>query len=343
MIHQNNLMINRRCSIFLLTVLMSMVGAKSFANDIEVANADGVIIYYNIINNYELEVTFKGLFSTSYPEYSGNIVIPESVNYQSMPYKVTTIGNEAFYENNSLLSVTIPSSVKTIGAKAFGQCQNLTSLTLPNSVTSIGDLAFTGSGLREPLYNSSNFAYLPKSYEGAYDIPEGITSIAPHAFYVCKALTSITIPNSVTNIGKYAFYGCEIMTSLTIGTGLTTVGKYAFQNAGIKHIDIDCKEIGDWFDQAPEIKDVTIGEHVQKIGKDAFYGRKKLTSVKIGSNVDSIGDNAFYGCKGLTSIDFPEKLTVIGGYAFYGCSGLTSITIPNSVSYCGWGAFQNCI
>ena len=31
---------------FLLTVVMSMVGAKVSAHDIEVANADGVTIYY---------------------------------------------------------------------------------------------------------------------------------------------------------------------------------------------------------------------------------------------------------------------------------------------------------
>ncbi len=36
---------------FLLTMLMSMIGIQAFAHDIEVANADGVTIYYNYINN----------------------------------------------------------------------------------------------------------------------------------------------------------------------------------------------------------------------------------------------------------------------------------------------------
>ena len=46
----------------LLTVLMSMTGAKAFAHNIEVKNADGVTIYYNYINssNTELEVTYRG-------------------------------------------------------------------------------------------------------------------------------------------------------------------------------------------------------------------------------------------------------------------------------------------
>ena len=50
---------------FLLTILMSMVGAKTFAHDIEVKNADGKIIYYNYTNdNTELEVTYRGSWIT---------------------------------------------------------------------------------------------------------------------------------------------------------------------------------------------------------------------------------------------------------------------------------------
>lgn len=49
----------------LLTMLMSIDGTKAFAQDLEVANADGVTIYYNWINdNKELAVTYLG--SSSY-------------------------------------------------------------------------------------------------------------------------------------------------------------------------------------------------------------------------------------------------------------------------------------
>ena len=59
---------------FLLIVLMSMFGAKSFAYDIAVSNADGKTIYYKWINGYrELAV------SSSLPdnEYTGDVTIPE--------------------------------------------------------------------------------------------------------------------------------------------------------------------------------------------------------------------------------------------------------------------------
>ena len=46
-------------STILLTMLLCMSGAKAYAYDIAVDNADGVTIYYNIINDdKELEVTY---------------------------------------------------------------------------------------------------------------------------------------------------------------------------------------------------------------------------------------------------------------------------------------------
>ena len=51
-----------------------------------------------------------------------------------------------------------------------------------------------------------------------------------------------------------------------------------------------------------------------------------------GNNVKRIGLDAFYGCKGLTSIDFPEGLLSIGQSAFSSCSGLTKINFPESLT-----------
>ena len=109
---------------FLLTVLMSMVGAKSFAHDIEVKNADGITIYYNYINDgTELAVTFRGSSYDSYTnEYEGNVVIPEEVTYMNRTRKVTSIGYSAFRGCSSLTSVTIPNSVTSFGGSAFQNC-----------------------------------------------------------------------------------------------------------------------------------------------------------------------------------------------------------------------------
>ena len=82
----------------LLTMLMSMTGAKAFAHDIEAKNADNVTIYYVWINNNtELSVNYRGSSYSSYSnEYTGNVVIPKSVTYNGNTYPVTFIGSSAF-------------------------------------------------------------------------------------------------------------------------------------------------------------------------------------------------------------------------------------------------------
>ena len=130
----------------LLMLLMSMVGTKALAHDIEVQNADGVTFYYNYINDgTELEVTLRGSKSDSYSnEYQGNVAIPEEVTYMNRTRKVTSIGSWAFEDCSGLTSVTIPNSVTSIGKYAFANCSGLTSVTIGSGVTSIGYRAFDG-------------------------------------------------------------------------------------------------------------------------------------------------------------------------------------------------------
>ena len=180
---------------FFLTVLMSMVGEKAYAYDISIANEDGVVIYYNLINNeQELEVTYKAKYdysgTTNYSGYTdvSTIIIPEEVSYMDTNKKVTSIGEHAF-SKSSLTSVSIPNTVTTIKEAAFANCNGLSSITIPNSVTTIGE----------------------------------------SAFYYCYGLTSVTIGNSVTSIERTAFCGCKYMTSLTLGNSVTSIGPRAFQ------------------------------------------------------------------------------------------------------------------
>ena len=94
--------------------------------------------------NYELNTDAKQatVIAKSWVKYSGEVVIPESVEHKGAAYSVTSIGERAFIFCSGLTSVTIPNSVTSIGEGAFYGCSGLTSVTIPNSVTSIGDDAF---------------------------------------------------------------------------------------------------------------------------------------------------------------------------------------------------------
>ena len=232
----------------LFTILAMLVSVSAFSHDIEVANADGVTIYYKYINNgTELSVTYRGSSSGSYSnEYQGNVVIPASVSYAEKNYPVTSIGGSAFAYCSGLTSVTIPNSVTSIGSWAFFGCDGLTSVTIGNSVTSIGRSAFYGcTGLtsvtipnsvtsigNEAFLNTAWYNNLPDGliyigkvaykYKGAMPdntaivLKEGTTAITGFAFWGCSGLTSVTIPNSVTSIGNEAFEGADIPTVISL-------------------------------------------------------------------------------------------------------------------------------
>ena len=86
--------------VVLTIIAMLFATSNLFAHDIEVVNDDGKTIYYSWINNKtELAVSYQGIHQVDcHNEYSGNIVIPKSVDYEGNNYNVTSISDYAFYD-----------------------------------------------------------------------------------------------------------------------------------------------------------------------------------------------------------------------------------------------------
>lgn len=159
-------------SLLAIVCLLCSIGIQ--AHDFEVGG-----IYYNYLQGLKKEVVvmYAGNSSTSVSdEYTGEVVIPETVTYMGTTYSVKGIGGDAFYYCSKLTSVTIPNSVTYINLYAFCGCTGLTEITIPNSVIQIYQGAFSG----------------------------------------CTGLKSITIGNGVTEIGSFAFTDCEGVTEIHI-------------------------------------------------------------------------------------------------------------------------------
>ena len=208
----------------------------------------------NIFYNLD-ERTKTAEVTNSADKYSGDISIPEKIILKETEYTVTRIGKEAFKDCTSLtniilpnsitkideaafsgctslLNVTIPSSVTVLGYNAFQNCTALTECLLPNSVTQIGNYPFYGCiSLTTPVYNNKFFAYLPTTYEGEYNIPEGIETIVGGAFRLCTSLTSVKLPKSLSYIGNQSFRQCSALTTVTIMSNvIDNIGTLAFNN-----------------------------------------------------------------------------------------------------------------
>ena len=292
-----------------------------YAINIKTTEESG-IYYLGDNNEYVMYQDLEGNhYLVSYNGTGGDITLPTLTGNQSY-----SINRYAFYDNDTITSVTLPSSVTSIGYFAFENCYklveviNLSSIEIIAGVTSNGYVGYYAKDIKTEddtsgIYNVGDYLmyedlggnhYLMRYLGSGGDITlptltgNQSYSINQYAFYNNDTITSVAIPNSVVSIGSYAFYDCGSLTSITIPSGVTSIGDSAFYDCG------------------------------------------SLTSITIPESVTSIGSSAFRDCSSLTSITIPERVTSIGSSAFYGCSSLTSITIPSSVTNIGNSAFNYC-
>ncbi|HBN06044.1 MAG TPA: hypothetical protein DD434_09720 [Bacteroidales bacterium] len=346
-------------TLLILVALIFAVSLNSHAEDFSAVN-DGDTIYYKITSSVApltVAVSFKGNeFYTYQNEYTGSVTIPDSVLYNGNYYKVTSIGDSAFYNCSGLTYITIPNSVTEIDGSAFKNCSGLTSVTIPKFVSSIGNNAFNScNNLSTVYFNAINCNYMGNTTDPVFAycdnlstvlIGDSVIIIPDAAFYRCSGLTSITIPSSLISIGKSAFYRCSSLTSITIPNSVTSIDNNAFQYcSGLTSFTIpDSITLIDTlvFNYCSGLTSITIPNSVTSICQAAFHGCTGLTSVTIPNSVNSIGSSAFTSCRGLDSIIIPNSVTSIGSFAFSYCNGLTTITIPNSINTIANNTFNNC-
>ena len=157
---------------------------------------------------------------------------------------ITSIGNDAFSDCESLVSAELAEGITSIGDGAFTGCYDLEKINIPNSVTSIGYDAFDScwtlpslelpSGLSKLESSAVSFTAIKEltvphgvkvvdSYLVAYNdnlttvtLEEGVEEIWHRAFWGCEKLNNITIPRSVKKIEGEAFLECTSLKSVTI-------------------------------------------------------------------------------------------------------------------------------
>ncbi len=143
---------------------------------------------------------------------------------------------------------TVPDSVIEIHTRAFLEVVNLERVTLHDGVADVGTvLAFCGCTALEaiivsethPVYSSRDGVLFSKDqarlicYPSGrpaehYDIPQGVTSIAPDAFTGGSSLKSVSIPEGVTVLENNTFFASESIEQVRIPESLTKIEENAF-------------------------------------------------------------------------------------------------------------------
>ena len=314
---------------------------------------DGGDLFYDDTVNF---VIVDGVL-TKYNGWQTHVVIPD---------EVTAIGDSAFKNNTTMMSIEIPEGVTSIGASAFYGCTSLLCVNIPDSVESIGDSAFYGCTSLASVYlpknekftviNSSTFSGC--SVLKGIGIPDSVTKINSEAFYQCGKLGSINIPDSVTYVANRAFYNCIGAKSLKLSNNLIGLGYSVFYNCdGLeavtipKSLDYCDRELYSVFvtifnpgpfGACDNLKNVTFEDGTKEIATYLFADCSGIEEVVIPSTVTKIEYGAFMCCQNLREVSLPNSITCIEGVAFSSCDNIENIKLPSSLVRLGGKAFYDC-
>ena len=262
-------------------------------------------------------------------DYSGDIVIPETVTYNNITYKITSLGESCFEGCSNLTSINLPSSITSLGSSCFSGCSSLTSIELPSGITSLGSYCFSGcSSLASIELPSGITSFGRRCFFNCHNLKsvylaDGITSLGESCFERCSNLTSINLPSSITSLGDYCFSRCSSLTSINLPSDITSLGTACFSSCG-------------------SLTSINLPSSITSLGSYCFSGCSSLTSISLPSGITSLGERFFSGCSSLTSISLPSGITSLGDWCFDGCSNLTSISLPDGLTSLGKWCFDGC-
>ena len=317
--------IDMKRSIFTITLaLLTMVGV--WAQRFQSAG-----LYFNITDEtaQTVEVSYEAKSSGSnYSSLPGVLVIPATVTYNEVEYKVTGIGKEAFRKCPALTQVTLPNSVTSIGESAFRECSALAQANIPASVTGIGNWAFNECAALTHITIPDGVAAIGYgtfqncSALAQVNIGSGVGTIGEYAFYICSSLAEVTIPDNVTHIGSNAFKSCSSLREVTIGNGLAGMGDGAFAN---------CKELARF--EVASGNTAFCAEDGVLFSKDKstlvqYPAGKAETTYAIPGGVTRLGTEAFYGCSSLLTLHCGTATPPALGSNCFKSSGIKTVFIP---------------
>lgn len=247
-----------------------------------------------------------------------------SIRELNLSDSVESIGKSAFYGCSTLEKLDLL-NVREIGDNAFEKCVSLNEISAGEKLLLVGKSVFSDTPwfaaqtsefvtLGKVLigYNGSsseiNLDDKIESVSDAFSGKDNITKInmpyvkfvCNEAFSGCSSLSDVALSEDAEFIGCSAFAGTPYLSLLSPDNeGFLKIGKVLIKytgNSASVHIPDDVKMISDAFAENSALAEITIGNSLESIGKNAFLNCIALESVVIGEKVRHIDPEAFEDC-----------------------------------------------
>lgn len=302
---------------------------------------------------------------TKYAGKDSIVTVPSQIAGKN----VTTLGDEAFANNEFITEVYLP-SIKTIGKSVFQGARNLQKVEA-NAATEIGTNVFKKcSNLQQVEINK--VSELPKELfkncvklqtveagyawsikKGAFYGCENLEEVnAPmvqymddEVFYNCKSLKQANFPRIYLIVDQYAFYGCSSLEEVYMPR-VELVRESAFEYCtNLKKITFNKRcSFGDYaFANCTSLATLDLNavgkvdQMEEYISEGAFSGCTSLTELSIYQY--SIHERAFSRCTNLQKVTFKNNNVSISQYAFFDCPSLKEVYFKKAYNSIGNYAF----
>lgn len=252
--------LKRIYSLVALSIFM-VLGAKAY--DVKVGD-----VYYLLNRDKQTAlVTFLEDYSfDNATAYVGDIVVPETFEYEEVTYTVTGCMPYAFFLCDKLTSLTLPATVTTLAEGLCKNCTALRSVVISGPVTAIPDFCFQLCHALETI-----------------ELPETLERIGTSAFYECRSLSEVHFSDNLQSIGQHGFAYCSSLTELHLPESLRTLSYFVFT---------DCYGL----------TEITLPDGLESMKEGVFENCTGIEVVHVGSQLLNLPHYTFNGCTSLTDV-----------------------------------------
>ena len=133
-----------------------------------------------------------------------------------------------------------------------------------------------------------------------FTVPEGVETIAPHAFDGCKNLKKVELPESVKEIGKGAFEDCENLEEVTLPEDIKVIEEETFKgDRNLKKInkpeklEVIKEEAFEGCENLEELVKENVNKHADRVYGDVTMDKKVDVTDLTNIALHVIGDKKF--------------------------------------------------